>query len=171
MLKNILVPLDASPLSEQALAHAQNILAPHGSIILLGVLELPVDYDYALIDVPMAFVASRQVTDAELENATQRVMDYLNIIAQPLIKKGYTVECLVESGDAASLINVVAQDRNVDAIVMSTHGRTGLNKFLFGSVTQKVMSQMICPIFVVPGRVPTKADESVRVGRQIPATN
>ncbi len=171
MLKNILVPLDASPLSEQALAYAQNVIAPHGTIILLGVLELPVNYDYTLIDVPMSFVASRQITDAELEHAVQRVHDYLNGIAKPLLANGYTVECLVENGDAATLINVVAQDKGVDAIVMSTHGRTGLNKFLFGSVTQKVMSHMVCPVSVVPGHVPEKAKEIKQTGRLIPATN
>ena len=52
MLKNIIVPLDGSDLSEQALRYAQDVIAPKGKITLLSVIEMPVDYDYTLVDIP-----------------------------------------------------------------------------------------------------------------------
>ena len=44
-----------------------------------------------------------------------------------------------------------AKERDVDLIVMGTHGRTGLKKFVMGSVTQKVIGYTPCPVMIVPG--------------------
>ena len=57
MLKHLLVPLDGSALSEQALDYAQNVIAPEGKITILSVIEVPSDYEYALVDIPMTVVS------------------------------------------------------------------------------------------------------------------
>ncbi len=171
MLKHILVPLDGSALSEQALQTAENIIAPNGRIILLSVLELPTDYEFTLIDVPMTAVTARQYTKNEYNTAYHRVHDYLMSVARKLIDKGFTVECVVESGDPATVINEIANTHSVETIVMTTHGRTGLNRWLFGSVTQKVISHMLKPVMVIPGVQPVKSEENAPVVREIPATS
>lgn len=171
MLKHILVPLDGSALSELALKTAENIIAPDGRIILLSVLELPRDYDFTLIDVPMTSVAARQYTKDEYESAYRRVHDYLMAFSRRLTAKGFSVECVVEAGDPATVINDVANKHSVETVVMTTHGRTGLNRWLFGSVTQKVISHMLRPVLVVPGNQPIKSEDNVPTTKQIPATS
>lgn len=171
MLKHLLVPLDGSALSEQALEYAQNVIAPEGQITILSVIEVPSDYEYALVDIPMTVVTARQFTKDEYDGAYRRVHTYLTAFARRLVEKGYTVECVVESGDPATVINEVANNTNAEAIVMTTHGRTGLNRWLFGSVTQKVISQMLRPVLVVPGTVPEKVQVPIKDASQIPATS
>lgn len=171
MLKHILVPLDGSALSEQALEFAESIVAPNARIILLSVLEVPSDYEFALLDVPMTAVTARQYTKNEYNTAYRRVHDYLTSFAQRLTAKGFLVECIVESGDPATVINEIANTHSVETIVMTTHGRTGLNRWIFGSVTQKVISSMLRPVLVIPGMQTEKSEENIPVAKQIPATS
>jgi nucleotide-binding universal stress UspA family protein len=151
MLRQILVPLDGSQLSEQALTYAQNVIAPNGRIILLSVIEVPVDYDYSLMDIPLTMVTARVYDEVEFNKTYRRVHDYLLDKSRALTAAGLDVECVVESGDPADVIANAAEKYKVNAIVMTTHGRTGFSRWLFGSVTQKVISLLPCPVLVVPG--------------------
>jgi nucleotide-binding universal stress UspA family protein len=56
-------------------------------------------------------------------------------------------------GKTSSVIAERAKVLHVDAIAMSTHGRSGLSRWVFGSVTQRVLGLMPCPVLVVPGQV------------------
>lgn len=162
MLNHVLVPLDGSELSEQALTYAQDVIAPDGKITLVSVIEIPIDYNYSLVDIPLTVVTARNYNETEYNTAHQRVRDYLNAKAQALTKKGFTVECLVESGDPANVIADIASNQKANAIVITTHGRTGFSKWLFGSVTQKIISLMPCPVMVVPGVVPEKSEKAAK---------
>jgi nucleotide-binding universal stress UspA family protein len=62
---------------------------------------------------------------------------------------GLDVEELVVHGEAASEIVRVAGERNVDLIVISSHGRTGLGRILFGSTAESVVRHAPCPVLVV----------------------
>ena len=62
---------------------------------------------------------------------------------------GLDVEEVVAHGDAASEIVRVARERNVDLIVISSHGRTGLGRILFGSTAESVVRHAPCPVLVV----------------------
>ena len=161
MLKHVLVPLDGSALSEEALYHAEEILMPKGKFTLLSVIESPTDYDYSLVDIPSSVILGRQYNEAEYQNIYTRVATYLERKAQKLIEKGYVVEYLVERGNPANLIHETAAQRKVDVIVMTTHGRSGLSRWIFGSVTQKVISQMECPVLVIPGLHPVETEALV----------
>ncbi|MEM9951607.1 MAG: universal stress protein [Chloroflexota bacterium] len=171
MLKKIVVPLDGSLIAEQALDRVEQILAKNGQLILLSVIEIPNDYDYGLVDIPMTLVMAKQYSEQEYQNTQQRVEDYLIQAEKRFTAKGYLVEKIIETGDPATVINAIAEQKNADAIMMTTHGRTGLNRFLFGSVTQKVMSNMVCPVMVIPKKVVDKVKVSIQSGREIPATS
>jgi nucleotide-binding universal stress UspA family protein len=160
MLRHVLVPLDGSALSEQALYHAMDILGPNGRITLLTVMEAPFTYEYAMLEVPLTMMTSRAYTDEEFKSAQHRVTEYLNSNAKKLHERGYEVEILVETGDPATVIHDVAAKQKANAIVLTTHGRTGLSRWLFGSVSQKVISQMPCPVYLVPGIQPEEAAET-----------
>ncbi len=62
---------------------------------------------------------------------------------------GLEVEELIVHGEAASEIVRVAKEREVDLVVISSHGRTGLGRMLFGSTAEAVVRHASCPVLVV----------------------
>ncbi len=62
---------------------------------------------------------------------------------------GLAVEELIVHGEAASEIVRVAKEREVDLVVISSHGRTGLGRMLFGSTAEAVVRHASCPVLVV----------------------
>lgn len=149
MLSQVLVTLDGSELAECALPYAQQIVAPTGEIILLSVVDIP---DFPIYTIyPMTVVATEPDYGTVVTDLLTGSKDYLESVANNMRLSGYRVKTIVKSGDPATCIIEEAQERNVDTIVISTHGRSGLSKWLFGSVTQKVLSVMPCPVIVIPG--------------------
>jgi len=149
MLSKILVPLDGSDLSEQALDYARQVVSPTGEIILLNVVNVP---DFPIYTVyPMPISTPDPDYSTVLNDIISASREYVDKIANHLRLSGYRVKTVVESGEPAINILDKATELDVDAIVMSTHGRSGFSKWLFGSVTQKVLSAMSCPVIVVPG--------------------
>jgi nucleotide-binding universal stress UspA family protein len=145
MLDHILVPLDGSRLAEDALVHAKQIVIPPGKITLVTAVEVPELPMYGLY--PPAAIPDYQ---AAIEDTLPQAKAYLNQIAEELTCQGYHVSVEAQIGDAAEVITRTAHELGVDAIVMSTHGRSGLSRWLFGSVTSKVLATKICPVFVIP---------------------
>jgi nucleotide-binding universal stress UspA family protein len=147
MLEHVLVPLDGSQLAEQALEHARRIVNRQGKITLLTAVDVPEIPMYGLY--PPASIPDYQ---AAIEDALPQARAYLEQIARELEANGYQVSTEAQIGEAADVIARTAQELAVDAIVMSTHGRSGLSRWLFGSVTSKVLSAKVCPVFVIPSR-------------------
>jgi nucleotide-binding universal stress UspA family protein len=148
MLDHILVTLDGSELSEKALDYATQIVAPGAKITLATVVDIPDISAYSLY--PMS--VSMEYYDQAVTQAETGAVQYIEGEADKLREKGYQVDTYVGMGIAADIIVQVADDLKVNAIVMCTHGRSGINRWLFGSVTQRVLSAMVCPVFVVPGQ-------------------
>jgi nucleotide-binding universal stress UspA family protein len=163
MLKHILVPLDGSALAEKALDYAVQIIAPKRRITLLGIIEAP-DIANTFHPIPSNLIM--------IEENLASARDYLNRIAESLRKDHQLrVDIAVKVGQPANIITDIAESEFVDAIVMSTHGRTGVERFIFGSVTQKVLNAMPCPVFVVPGKEIIKSAEKERFGLTQQAPN
>jgi len=162
MLKHILVPLDGSALAEKALDYAVRIIAPKRRITLVCIVEIP--------DVASSFHPNIMMVEDHLASARL----YLDRIASELRKEHQLrVDIEIKVGDPATMITNIAETEFVDAIVISTHGRTGVQRFIFGSVTQKVLNAMPCPVFVVPGEETVKSTEKQRFGltQQSPASS
>lgn len=155
MLDNVLLTVDGSELSEKAIDYAMQIANPAGKIYILNVVDLPDISAYSMY--PLS-ISMDYYNDA-LTQAEAGSVEYVEKVADKLRRAGFGVETLVSTGIAAETIVDHAKTLKVDAIVMSTHGRSGLNQWLFGSVTQKVLSMMPCPVFVVPGRKLLKEKE------------
>jgi nucleotide-binding universal stress UspA family protein len=163
MLNHILVPLDGSALAEKALDYAVQIIAPKHRITLLGIVEAP-DIANTFHPLPSNL--------AIIEDSLTSARDYLNRVADSLRKEHQLrVDIDIKVGKPANIITEIAESEFVDAIVMSTHGRTGVERFIFGSVTQKVLSAMPCPVFVVPGKETIKSAEKERFGLTQKAPN
>lgn len=149
MLKHVLVPLDGSKLAEEALPHAVNIVAPDGKITLLSAVDVPEVPIYGYY--PPATVPDYQST---VEDLLPQAKHYLEQVAATLELPELTVCLEAEIGEPAQVIAETASRLKVDAIVMSTHGRSGLSRWLFGSVTNKVLGTRCCPVYVIPSRQP-----------------
>jgi nucleotide-binding universal stress UspA family protein len=149
MLNSILVPLDGSALAETALPYALRIVEDGGRLTLLMVIdETPIVEDSPLF----MNTSDNVVSQPQLEESLKHTEDYLARVAGTLNKSNLTIETMALHGKPAGEIVDISQNSPMDAIVMSTHGRTGLSRWILGSVTQKVISASRCPVFVVPSK-------------------
>lgn len=154
-IKTILVPLDGSKLSEQALPYARALAKEHHATIRLLQAVSPSDVEYAITRLP---------TQSETENAIQRRFSlsdtYLGHVASQLRGNGVNVETEVLLGDPSRCILETVKTHNVDVVVISTHGRTGFSRWVYGSVANHVIRTVSVPTLVVRGIV---EEEAVKV--------
>jgi nucleotide-binding universal stress UspA family protein len=138
--ERVLVPLDGSELGETALEPAQVLASALGAgLLLVQILPLPVagyGYPTPYFD-PSTF-------DAQLEGAKT----YLEGVAGRLRAAGRDVAVESELGSPATGIARLAQERDVDAIAMATHGRTGLARVVLGNTATGVVQLATTPILV-----------------------
>ncbi len=136
MIQRILVPLDGSPLAEQALGQARALArAFDAEVILLGVQETIAS------QAPMDPIAWR------LARAETRC--YLERLAGSLRDQGLRATSLVAEGRPADEILQTLRARSVDLIVLCSHGRGGRIRFLLGGTAQKVVFNAGVSVLVV----------------------
>lgn len=149
MLHHILVPLDGSALAEEALDEVKQIIDPSGQITLLIAIDVPEYAPYVFYPVPITVESDR----LPLEEALDQARAYLEHVASSFSQTtGLRVVLKTVVGEPAAAIVECASELGVDAIVMSTHGHSGLSRWLFGSVAQKVLTATPCPLVIVPTR-------------------
>lgn len=143
-IRSILLPTDFSECANYALSYVCDFAREaKASIICLHVIEpvMPtVGYSGVTEPLPMADISE------QLEESATRELPK---IGQHEECSGLMVEEVIAHGDAASEIVRVAGERKVDLIVISTHGRTGLGRMLFGSTAEQVVRHAPCPVLVV----------------------
>ena len=159
MYERMLVPLDGSKVGEAALPYVEELvskLAP-GQKVEVTLLQVITTLTHYVI----AGEASARVpyTERELNLIKRQITGYLNKTAEGLKSKGAMVKCKVVIGsDAPEEIMKVAEETSANLIAMSTHGRSGLSRWAFGSVTEKVLRAGLMPILTV--RVPQQTEET-----------
>ncbi len=145
MFHHILVPLDGSGFAEASLAYALALAKQfNGKITLLRIVPHPQvvlsEYTYESADLFLELRAGALV-EAEA---------YLKAQQNALRQQGYDVYYrVVEGENVAEWILGVADGGDVDAIVMSTHGRSGIQRWVFGSVAEKVMRHARIPVLLI----------------------
>ncbi|HJX12124.1 MAG TPA: universal stress protein [Dehalococcoidales bacterium] len=149
MFEKVLVPLDGSKVGEAALPVIDQLvskLAPGSKveITLLGVITLL--RHWVVVGEASAPVS---YTEEELKLIRKRVTDYLERTGQSLKGKGIIVKTMVSSGNASDEILKAADETKADLIAMSTHGRSGLRRLAFGSITDKVLRAASVPVLMV----------------------
>jgi len=143
----ILVATDESECAKKALAHAHTIaMINNSSVALVHVMEVTAQTNY--VSDPLLGqqpIVVPDTTDAQLEHAKA----LLNEIAEQFsdVKELYTFHRV---GIPRQEILDVAAEWNADLIIMGTHGRTGFDHFLSGSVSESVVRRSLCPVLVVP---------------------
>ena len=153
MYKRILAPLDGSRLSECSLDHVKAIATgcKATEVVLLTVVEETSSFG-ELWSEPMAEVAKQQEKWAK--ETRQKAENYLSNVASSLRRDGVAVQTVVvpseiPHGAVHGILDYV-RDNKVDLIVMSTHGRSGISRWAFGSVTEKVIRSAKVPVLTIP---------------------
>ena len=158
MAEKILIPLDGSKIGEAALPYVEELmskLSPRVKVelILLQVVSFRTPYAVAgEVATPIFY------TEKEMEQIQQEARDYLNKVGEGIRSEKVSVEIRVGVGNAAEEIIKVADEIDVDLIAMSTHGRSGISRWAFGSVTDHVLRGGHKPVLVV--RAPKKAAQT-----------
>jgi nucleotide-binding universal stress UspA family protein len=151
-LRRILLPTDFSGCANHALPYAAAIARATGaSVICINVVEpiVPaVGYTGLAEAMPIAEMNEQLEDSAEREMPDLMGSDEL---------QGLDVEEVIVHGDAAAEIVRVANERKADLIVISSHGRTGIGRMIFGSTAEAVVRHAHCPVLVV--KPPHEEDE------------
>ncbi|GAI23090.1 unnamed protein product [marine sediment metagenome] len=148
MYERILVPLDSSKVDEATLPHVEELvskLVPEvkAEVILLQVVSSVTHVIAEGVSVQVSY------TEKEIEQIKKKAKEYLAKAGESLRSEGAMVKTKVVTGRAAEEIIKVADETKADLIVMSTHGRSGLSRLTFGSITDKVLRTGTVPVLVV----------------------
>lgn len=141
-IKNILVPIDFSNYSKNALRYAVNFAKTFKSKIYLVYVVEPVIYpsDFSMGQVTFP------VNDLEMN---VRAKDELDNLAKSEIGSEIEVETVIKTGKPFVEINETASELDIDLIIIATHGHTGMEHLLFGSTAEKVVRKAPCPVLTL----------------------
>lgn len=147
MFQRIVVPLDGSDLSERALAPALELARQSGSEVTL--LRVPA-METMLAPDPVGLGGFAVLwPDQALDQCRKEAREYLRSIREARSEAGFTLKAEVIDGEVASTILDTASRMRADLIVMSTHGYSGIARWVMGSVTEKVLQDAPCPVWVL----------------------
>jgi nucleotide-binding universal stress UspA family protein len=146
-IQHMLVPLDFSPCAEQALAYAIDLAQTlRAHFTLLHVIHLtPLAMGEMLASSLVAYLQAVETEAQQQLHVAQARVQQVGLRCDTLIVQGVPFQSIVDT----------ARDRDVDLIVMGTHGRTGLTHALMGSVAEKVVRLAPCPVLVTRGSTET----------------
>ena len=137
MIQRILVPVDGSPMSEQALCQAAAMASAFDAEILLLRVQEPEAGTGGFSD-----SVSWRLLRAEASSSLEK-------LAERLREGGRRVSTVLAEGRAAEEILKAARDRPADLVVLSTHGSSGHSRFHFGSTAQKVIAEARVSVLIV----------------------
>jgi nucleotide-binding universal stress UspA family protein len=141
MYKKILVPLDGSELAKMALDQAEKLAKTFdGEIILFQVVPFMPIYGSPELVTPL-------IVDEKQKEAAEK---YLLNLGEELKKRGLRASATVRTGQQVAVeIIDFAKETGVDLIIMCTHGRSGISRWVMGSVALKVLTRAETPILLI----------------------
>ncbi len=134
--KKIVLATDGSKYSEPAIKRAVEFAKSYDS-------ELKI---VSVVDVTEEFFAR---APQAVEGLVNKAKDLVDDIRKKAASEGIKAEGIVREGEAYKSIVNVSKEENADAVILGSHGRTGLRRLLMGSVTEKVIGYSPCPVLVV----------------------
>jgi nucleotide-binding universal stress UspA family protein len=152
MYQKIVVPLDGSELSECVLPHLETIYkgCEVKEALLVHTIE-PLRYqamgDYAFSENDLKKMDERRRNEAQT---------YLDGIAGNLAKSGINARTVILAGNPADTIAEYAEKNGADLVLVATHGRSGISRWAWGSVADRILRSACVPVLMVraPGCVP-----------------
>lgn len=145
MYDTILVPTDGSPAADRALREALNLASETGAAL------------HVLYVVDTTTAGWAAVGDEEFGVEVQQALEYLEEEGEKATTEaietareaGVEVVTAIEDGTPYRDILAYAEERAIDLLVMGTHGRTGLDRYLLGSTTERVVRRSPVPVLTV----------------------
>ncbi|RJO62501.1 MAG: universal stress protein [Dehalococcoidia bacterium] len=144
LIKRILVPLDGSEMSEGALKTIEPMAAALGAEIVLFQAVEPVRY------VPGFETMVPNVVLPSDDEIKRSASNYLNGVEKPLKQRGIRTSSVIIADAPAEAIIDYADSGNIDMIAMTTHGFSGIKRWVFGSTTEKVLQAGSRPVLLIP---------------------
>lgn len=138
MYKKILLPTDGSTYADQEVERVEKLIADDGEIIILSVAGRLTS---------SAFQSRKKVrkVNEKLKKDAQRFVD--NMASK--FDEGYNVKKMVVTGFPAETIKQVSEEEDVDLIIISSSGKSGIHKFVIGSVAEKVLKDSEIDVLLV----------------------
>ena len=144
MYKKIMVPLDGSELAECVLPHVEAFIKEFSisDVALVRVLEVEISYrgEYT--------IAPEILTEKESANKSS-AKDYLNQVVNRLKHEGTALHVEVILGRVTEKLVDYAMDNDIDLIIIATHGRSGISRWVRGSVSDRVLRSANVPVLMV----------------------
>lgn len=141
MIKNILVPIDFSDYSKNALKYAVEFAKTFSAkLYLIYVVEpmiYPADFSMGQIAIPSTDINIKNRAEEEFKKLTDEIDNSLQ------------VESIIKTGKPFVEINETALEKDIDLIIIATHGHTGVEHLLFGSTAEKVVRKAPCPVLTL----------------------
>ena len=141
MYKRAVVALDGSPVAEAIIPFILEIAGPLDMEVVLVRVNRPVP--------PEVIEGSRHVIVEDPETSRIDAEEYLAPLAVELRNKGVRTRTEVRRGQPAEEIVRAARESGADLIAMTTHGRSGFGRLLFGSVAEAVLRESRLPVFLM----------------------
>ena len=135
-IRKILVPLDGSSCAEEIFPQIEFFAKELNA----GIAFLRIVYDKSIMNADPINTEVRIVAEAE---------EYLKKIEEPFKAKGFVIESHTRYGVDAEEILAYAARKDVDMIAMTTHGRSGVKRYLLGSVAEKILRHSPKPVYLV----------------------
>ncbi len=141
MYKKILVPLDGSPLAEAVLPHAEALAKSEGAeVVLLRVAITPAED---------MFIHDPALGKNIIKEIEEEAKQYMDTEVAKLRKDGVQVSGITRDGMITDTIMDMADETHADIIAMSTHGRTGVKRWLLGSVADRIVHYSHIPVMLI----------------------
>lgn len=150
--RHILVPLDGSALAEKAIKPAFRIAGRMQAAAEKadGMAGSPVRLVFLRAITPMTMVAADPMVYDELSRLSQdEALAYLRQVRSQLPEHSFDVDAVVINGSSAEAIVQYAETHDIDLVVISSHGRTGSSRWVYGSVAEKVLHHAPCAVAVI----------------------
>lgn len=138
MYQDILLPTDGSEASKSALRHAEEIADRFDSKI------------HVLFVVNASTLPDQMATGVKMEQMIATGKEVTESIAEEI--EASEVETAVETGMPHRAIKDYVEDQDIDLVTMGSHGRSGLDRMLLGSVTEKVLRTVEVPVLTAKNR-------------------
>ena len=147
-IEHLLVPLDGSSFAERSIPLAVELSTQTGATLTM----LRVVQDLDAQNKQIIF-KSEEAAEEAVNQWKLLATRYLDELAKGIKAEGVKVSSMVLSGDPENLIGTIAETLPADLIVMSTHGRSGVSRWVYGSVANKVLRTASCPVLLVRNEV------------------
>ncbi len=150
-IQRILIAIDNEPESKSvALAAFQLVEQLHTGVALISVIERPIIMlNNDIMGMGMG-MNEDVITESEIESGQKKNFERIHQGLIETIFSEHQVTSYIVQGNPEEEILVIAKQWKADLIVLGTHGRTGVEHLLIGSVAEKVVRHSKTPVFIIP---------------------